>query len=199
MEKTMGERKYIKKLVGDRIYFSPISLDDTEEYLDMVNEINVSVGLGCIVYTGIVDFESQKEVLSSLKKEKNFAVRLLENNELLGNIGFNSIGEIHRMAEIGVMLGNPKYQRKGYGMEALNLLLDYGFSFLNLRNIYLKVFEYNEAAYNLYKKAGFKEVGRLRKAVEIMGKTYDEIIMDMLKEEFQSVYIKRELEKRYKL
>lgn len=199
MEKTLEERKYIKKLVGDRIYFSPISLDDTEEYLDMVNEINVSVGLGCVVYTGIVDFESQKEVLSSLKKGKNFAVRLLENNELLGNIGFNSIGEIHRTAEIGIMLGNPKYQRKGYGMEALNLLLDYGFSFLNLRNIYLKVFEYNEAAYNLYKKVGFREVGRLRKAVEIMGKTYDEIIMDMLKEEFQSVYIKRELEKRYKL
>ena len=185
MEKTMEERKYIKKLVGDRIYFSPISLDDIEEYLDMVNEINVSVGLGCVVYTGIVDFEREKEVLSSLKKEKNFAVRLLENNELLGNIGFNSIGEIHRTAEIGIMLGNPKYQRKGYGMEALNLLLDYGFSFLNLRNIYLKVFEYNEAAYNLYKKVGFKEVGRLRKAVEIMGKTYDEIIMDMLKEEFQ--------------
>lgn len=199
MEKTLEERKYIKKLVGDRIYFSPISLDDTEEYLDMVNEINVSVGLGCVVYTGIVDFESQKEVLSSLKKKKNFAVRLLENNELLGNIGFNSIVEIHRTAEIGIMLGNPKYQRKGYGMEALNLLLDYGFSFLNLRNIYLKVFEYNEAAYNLYKKAGFREVGRLRKAVEIMGKTYNEIIMDMLKEEFQSVYIKRELEKRYKL
>ena len=199
MEKTMEERKYIKKLVGDRIYFSPISLDDTEEYLDMVNEINVSVGLGCIVYTGIVDFENEKEVLSSLKKGKNFAVRLLENNALLGNRGFNSIGEIHRTAEIGIMLGNPKYQRKGYGMEALNLLLDYGFSFLNLRNIYLKVFEYNEAAYNLYKKVGFKEVGRLRKAVEIMGKTYDEIIMDMLKEEFQSVYIKRELKKRYKL
>ena len=199
MEKTMEERKYIKKLVGDRIYFSPISLDDTEEYLDMVNEINVSVGLGCIVYTGIVDFENEKEVLSSLKKGKNFAVRLLENNEYSANIRFNSIGEIHRTAEIGIMLGNPKYQRKGYGMEALNLLLDYGFSFLNLRNIYLKVFEYNEAAYNLYKKVGFKEVGRLRKAVEIMGKTYDEIIMDMLKEEFQSVYIKRELKKRYKL
>ena len=68
MEKTMEERKYIKKLVGDRIYFSPISLDDIEEYLDMVNEINVSVGLGCVVYTGIVDFEREKEVLSSLKK-----------------------------------------------------------------------------------------------------------------------------------
>ena len=82
-------------------------------------------------------------------------------------------------------------------MEAINLLLDYGFSFLNLRNISLNVFEYNEVAYNLYKKIGFKEAGRLRKAVEILGKTYDVIIMDMLKEEFQSVYIKRELEKRY--
>ena len=100
---------------------------------------------------------------------------------------------------MGIMLGNSNYQRKGYGIEAVKLILDYGFSFLNLRNISLSVFEYNEAAYNLYKKAGFKEAGRLRKAVEIMGKTYDVIIMDMLKEEFQSVYIKRELEKRYNL
>ena len=128
-----------------------------------------------------------------------FAVRLLENDELLGNIGFNSLDMVNRNGALGVLIGNPKHQRKGYGTEALKLILDYGFSFLNLRNISLNVFEYNEPAYNLYKKIGFKEVGRLRKAVEIMGKTYDIIIMDMLKEEFQSVYIKRELEKRYNL
>ena len=98
----------------------------------MVNDIKVSVGLGYLSYTNIIDFESEKEFLISVKKEKMFAVRLLENDELLGNIGF-------------------------------------------------------------------KEVGRLRKALEIMGKTYDVIILDMLKEEFQSVYIKRELEKRYNL
>ena len=38
-------------------------------------------------------------------------------------------------------------------------------------------------------------MGRLRKAAEILGETYDIIIMDMLREEFQSVYIKRKLEK----
>ena len=194
-----SEKKYLKKLTGDNIYLSPISFDDVEEYAEMVNDIKVSVGLGYLSYTNIIDFESEKEFLISVKKEKRFAVRLLENDELLGNVGFKSVGEIHRTAEMGIMLGNPKYQRKGYGMEAINLLLDYGFSFLNLRNISLNVFEYNEVAYNLYKKIGFKEAGRLRKAVEIMGKTYDVIIMDMLKEEFQSVYIKRELEKRYNL
>ena len=161
--------------------------------------IKVSVGLGYLSYTNIIDFESEKEFLISVKKEKMFAVRLLENDDLLGNVGFNSVDLLNRAATMGIMLGNPNYQRKGYGIEAVKLILDYGFSFLNLRNISLSVFEYNEAAYNLYKKVGFKEVGRLRKAVEIMGKTYDVIIMDILKEEFQSVYIKRELEKRYNL
>ena len=194
-----SEKKYLKKLIGDNIYLSPISLDDVEQYAEMVNNIKVSVGLGYLSYTNIIDFESEKEFLISVKKEKMFAVRLLENDDLLGNIGFNSVDLLNRTATIGIMLGNPNYQRKGYGIEAVKLILDYGFSFLNLRNISLSVFEYNEAAYNLYKKAGFKEVGRLRKAVEIMGKTYDVIIMDMLKEEFQSVYIKRELEKRYNL
>jgi len=194
-----SEKKYLKKLIGDNIYLSPISLDDVEEYAEMVNDIKVSVGLGYLSYTNIIDFESEKEFLISVKKEKMFAVRLLENDELLGNIGFNSLDIINRNGALGVLIGNPKYQRKGYGTEALKLILDYGFSFLNLRNISLSVFEYNEPAYNLYKKVGFKEAGRLRKAVEIMGKTYDVIIMDMLKEEFQSVYIKRELEKRYNL
>ena len=132
MENNSEKKKYLKTLIGDNIYFSPISLDDIEEYTEMINDIKVSVGLGSVSYTNITDFESEKEFLTSIKKEKMFAVRLLENDELLGNIGF-------------------------------------------------------------------KEVGRLRKAVEIMGKTYDIIIMDMLKEEFQSVYIKRELEKRYNL
>ena len=199
MENNFEKKKYLKALVGDNIYLSPISLDDVEEYAEMVNDIKVSVGLGYLSYTNIIDFESEKEFLISVKKEKMFAVRLLENDELLGNIGFNSLDIINRNGALGVLIGNPKYQRKGYGTEALKLILDYGFSFLNLRNISLSVFEYNEPAYNLYKKVGFKEAGRLRKAVEIMGKTYDVIIMDMLKEEFQSVYIKRELKKRYNL
>ena len=199
MENNFENKKYLKTLVGDNVYLSPISLDDVEKYAEMVNDIKVSVGLGYLSYTNIIDFESEKEFLISVKKEKMFAVRLLENDDLLGNIGFNSVDLLNRTATIGIMLGNPNYQRKGYGIEAVKLILDYGFSFLNLRNISLSVFEYNEAAYNLYKKAGFKEAGRLRKAVEIMGKTYDVIIMDMLKEEFQSVYIKRELEKRYNL
>ncbi|BBM36884.1 GNAT family N-acetyltransferase [Pseudoleptotrichia goodfellowii] len=194
-----SQKKYIKKITGDNVYLSPISLDDTEQYTHMINDLKVSVGIGHPAYINIMDYEREREFLNSIKDGKIFAVRLIENDELLGNIELFNVNILQKNAVLGIMLGNPEYQRKGYGKEAINLILDYGFSFLNLYSVSLTVFEYNEVAYNLYKKVGFKEVGRLRKRVEIMGKRYDEIIMDILKEEFESVYIKREIEGRYRL
>ena len=45
------EKKYIKKLLGDKVYLSPISLDDVEEYTQMINN-NIIIGnefvfIGC--------------------------------------------------------------------------------------------------------------------------------------------------------
>ena len=77
MERNNEMKKYLKKIVGEKVYLSPISIDDFEEYAEMANDINVSVGLGSIAYTSIIDFESEKEFLVSIKKSKNFAVRLL--------------------------------------------------------------------------------------------------------------------------
>lgn len=193
------ESKYIKKLVGDNVYLSPILLEDTEIYTHMSNNLEMMLGLGSVVYTNIIDNEKEEELLKELISRKyQFAVRLIKNDELLGNIGFRFVNETHKNAELGIMLANEKHQGKGYGAEAINLLLDFGFSLLNLYNIYLQLFEYNEIAYKLYKKVGFKEVGRKRKFVEVLGKRYDVIIMDILSEEFESKYIKKEFEKRYK-
>lgn len=194
----MEERKFIKKLVGEKVYLSPISLDDVEEYTHYVNNLKMSAGVGGVVYTGVVDYDDELKLLKKFKEMKyQFAVRKLEDDELLGDIGFNSVDTLHKTAILGIMLANEDYQHKGYGTEAMNLLLDFGFSLLNLKNIFLEVFEYNKIAYNLYKKVGFTEIGRRRKALEIMGKRYDVIMMDILSEEFESKFIKKELETRY--
>ena len=39
MENNSEKKKYLKTLIGDNIYFSPISLDDIEEYTEMINDI----------------------------------------------------------------------------------------------------------------------------------------------------------------
>ena len=80
-------------------------------------------------------------------------------------------------------------REKGYGTEAINLILDYGFNYLNLNNIKLDVVEFNERAIACYKKCGFKECGRRRKCEFIDGNYYDRISMDILKEEFTDKYI----------
>jgi len=93
----------------------------------------------------------------------------LEREELIGNIGFVNLDLINKVGELGIFIGNKDYWGKGYGMEAIQLLLDFGFNMLNLHNVYLRVFSFNKPAINCYKKIGFKEVGRIREAKQIAG------------------------------
>lgn len=72
-------------------------------------------------------------------------------------------------------------RNKGYGAEVLDLLLDYGFNYLNLNNIMLNVKSFNERAIACYKKVGFKEFGRRRESYFLNGKYYDDIQFELLK------------------
>ena len=90
---------------------------------------------------------------------------------------------MRQCAEVGLFIGDEENRNKGYGAEALNLLLDYCFDYLNVNNVMLKVFSFNERAINCYRKLGFKEIGRRRQSYYLKGKFYDEVFMDILKSE----------------
>ena len=101
-----------------------------------------------------------------------------------------NINNINRTATLGIFIGNKKYRSKGYGTEAIKLILDYGFNYLNLNNIKLDLVEFNLRALSCYKKCGFKEYGRRRRCKFIDGKYYDIIEMDILADEFKEDFIK---------
>jgi len=182
--------KYFKKLVGERIYLSPLNADDSEIFVKWMNDFNVTD------YTGassrLMTLEAETGWLNSALNsgEPIFSIIKLENDELIGNISLMKIDNIRRTATLGIMIGEDKNRSKGYGTEAIRLLLDYGFNYLNLNNIMLEVFSFNERAIKAYKKAGFKEIGRRRKAYFLNGNYYDEVFMDVLAEEFTESYIK---------
>lgn len=187
--------EFYKKIVGQKCYLSPISLEDIPKYTTWLNDLEVTIST--TLYSRIIDMESEDEALGELKKGYNFAIRLIQTNEMIGSIGLNKLDLLHRNAELGIMIGSKNHWRQGYGEESINLLLDFSFNLLNLKNIYLKVMEYNAPAIGLYEKIGFKEAGRLRKLHEMNGKRYDVLFMDILPEEYNSVYVNGIMEKRF--
>ena len=92
--------------------------------------------------------------------------------------------------ELKNIVTTEKYRNKGYGTEAIKLILEYGFKYMNLHNIKLDLMEFNDRALKCYEKCGFKEYGRRRKCKFINGKYYDTISMDVLAEEFTGDFIR---------
>ncbi|HAQ41912.1 MAG TPA: GNAT family N-acetyltransferase [Clostridiales bacterium] len=179
---------YYKKLIGNKVYLSPIDAGDYVKYTEWVNDMEVAIGM--IFATKLIDEESEKNALERLSKSQfNFAVIASGTDNVIGNVGFPAIDYINRIGEVGIFIGDKNYWGNGYGQQALELLIDFGFNILNLNNIYLKVYSYNLPAISCYKKIGFKEAGRLREAKIVAGTKYDEIIMDILSDEFKSPYI----------
>ena len=180
---------YFKKLVGDRVYLSPIDKNDYELWTKWVNDTEVT--LGTLQTEKILGIDEEKEVLERLSKGgTTFAIVDLENDKAIGFLGLPGIDSVNRSSSLAITIGEKSYWNKGYGSEAVELLLDYGFSILNLHSINLTVYSFNKGAIESYKKSGFKEVGRYREAKIICGEKFDKVVMDILSHEYKSKYIK---------
>lgn len=149
-------------------------MEDAEQYAQWMNDIDVTINL--LAVPNIYSLEKEREALIKLSKEGyNFAIVTLNNNEVIGNCSLGGVNPIHRTAEAGIFIRNKNYWNKGYGTEAMKLLLDYDFNVLNLNNIMLRGYSFNKRVIKSYKKCGLKEIGRRREAVIIGSKKYDHI------------------------
>ena len=182
---------YFKKLVGNNIYLSPISVEDVQNYTNWLNDFETTDYIG--QSTKIYSIEKEKKFLEKFTEENNdvnLGIVTLKEDKLIGNCGLKNVDYINRVATLGIFIGDEKERSKGYEKETIKLLLDFGFNYLNLNEINLDVMEFNKRAIKCYEKVGFKEYGRRRKCVYINGKYYDKISMDILKSEFEESFIK---------
>ncbi len=85
----------------------------------------------------------------------------------------------HR-AGIGVLIYEEVNRQKGFGKEALTLLINYCFTHLNLHQLYCNVSETNSASLNLFKNQGFKIVGLKEDWVYTQGAYSNEYILQLI-------------------
>jgi RimJ/RimL family protein N-acetyltransferase len=129
---------------------------------------------------------AQKWIEKQYESDDNyfFAIRTLADERIIGIIGLDGIRWTHGDTFVGIGLGEREYWGKGYGTEAMKIILRYAFTELNLRRVTLDVFEYNQRGVRSYEKAGFAYEGRERGTILREGRRWDLLFMGILREEW---------------
>lgn len=134
---------------------------------------------------------TEKQIQEWMEKHSDdmyaFTIRSLDDDRVIGEIDLSEINWCARDACVGIGIGEREFWGKGYGTDAMNLILRYAFGSLNLNRVSLNVFEYNPRAIQCYSKAGFREEGRLRQWMRRAGERYDLIYMGILREEWEQI------------
>jgi RimJ/RimL family protein N-acetyltransferase len=135
---------------------------------------------------------SEKKWLEWFEKDLNkedhpelfLSIHTLDTDVMIGFIGLFDMFIHHGDALVAIALGEREYWGKGYGTDAMQIMLRYAFSEVNLSRVGLIVFEYNSRAIRSYEKAGFTFEGRVRGPLLRDGKRWDYFFMGILKEEW---------------
>lgn len=170
---------YFKKMTGTKCYLSTVDLDDAPVFTKWLCDYEVTRYL--TEAPSCFPLHAEKEALDRLSRVHNYTIVDLLTDKPIGICGFTAIDHLNQTGEVGIIIGAKEFWGKGYGSEALSLLVDYGFRVLNFHTVMLKVCSLNKRAIRCYEKVGFKTFG-IRKEAELReGRYRDVVYMDMIR------------------
>lgn len=138
--------------------------------------------------------DMQKFVQSQIENEGKSDVSLVlydlndPEQSYIGSVSLKHIDEQDRNAELAIVISKEEYRGKGYGQEALYLVCEYGFRERGLHKVYLTCVAHNTGAIKSYEKFGFIHEGLRKEQIFQHGQFHDEVLMGILKKDFNSTY-----------
>jgi RimJ/RimL family protein N-acetyltransferase len=175
-------------IFGDRIRLRAIRREDLPLFVEWLNDPEVIQGIMQYLPFSLEDEEAWYEGMKKKPlEEQPLVIEIIKEDgwEPIGNCGLFNIDWRTRKAEFGIVIGAKNQWNKGYGTEALEVILRHGFNTLNLNRISLTVFENNPRAIRAYEKAGLVMEGKFRQGHFQNGKYIDVILMSILRAEWQ--------------
>ena len=131
-------------------------------------------------------YEKLEKQVEEDKNLYHFMIRAKEDDHLIGRVAIQWVEWTNGNAWVHLGIGSADDQRKGYGSQALSMLVRFAFAELNLFRLSARVPEYNEPAIALFSKFGFVEEVRRRQALDRDGRRWDLIVFGLLNSEWQN-------------
>lgn len=176
-------------LVGKKVVLRPICKSDNKLFVRWMNDQEVNQFLNIALPINEI---AEEKWIEKVSMQQNQVVLVIEdsNCEKIKPIGICSILDIHfvyRKADFGIVIGEKEYWEKGYGTESARLIINYAFNRLNLNRISSSIIDINLRSLTLHKKLGFKEEGRKRESFFKNGRYCDQIILGILRREWEEM------------
>ncbi|MDX9892894.1 MAG: GNAT family protein [Patescibacteria group bacterium] len=176
-----------KKIIlkGKKVILRPLSLTDAPRFCQWLKDREVTKFLS-IHDQPPPSLQEERDWIRRTKTHKQNVVLAIDtiDGQHIGAISLRfSLGE-DKVANYGISIGDQRYWGQGYGTEAGELMIEYGFKKLRLHRIHLECIAYNIRGIKSYQKLGFKIEGRLRDQIWRDGYWHDQIHMGILEQEY---------------
>lgn len=102
------------------------------------------------------------------------------HNKAVGCIDLFEFEPLHLRAGVGILVANQEDRGKGYASEALQLLIEYAFQYLQLHQLFANVAENNVASINLFKKFEFEPIATKKEWLNNQGEWENEVMLQLL-------------------
>ncbi len=175
-----------KFLIGERVYLGPVEREDFSQLYLWGNDPEIRGLTGEVLPTYQDSFEDFQARLRTDSSRVWFGVVVKENDRLIGEAGLLRMFPAWRTTDLSLIIGDRTAWRKGYGTEAMDLLLDYAFGYLNFHRVAIGVVGSNERALKFYEKVGFKREGIQRDGYYFNHTYQDFVMMSILENEFRA-------------
>ncbi len=117
-----------------------------------------------------------------------FGLRTLEDDRLIGFVALHSIEWANGAGTFSMGIGDPVDWGRGYGGDAIDLIMRYAFAELNLHRVGVETIATNARIIRLIERAGFQHEGRIREAVHRDGSRVDLVLMGLLRREWEAAH-----------
>lgn len=173
---------------GERVTLRSITRDDLPLIWQFNNDLAVELAGGGdppmpqSLDRVVADYD--RSVAAGGRDGAVFAIEV--EGAFIGICQFSNVNETAHTCELGIAIGSKEHWGRGYGREAVSMLLEYAFRYRNFRRVWLWVHADNERGIRSYQSCGFIEEGRLRQHVYSNGRYVDAVYMGVLRDEWES-------------